>query len=47
MGSFEGNICYCIEPGIPQETGDRYTKKGEDFWDNYPSSYNNTIAPTI
>ena len=45
MGSFEGNICYCIEPGIPQETGDRYTKKGEDFWDNYPSSYNNTIAP--
>ena len=45
MGSFEGNICYCIEPGIPQETGDRYTKKGENFWDNYPSSYNNTIAP--
>lgn len=45
MGSFEGNICYCIEPGIPQETGDRYTKKGEDFWDNYPSSYNKTIAP--
>lgn len=45
MGSFEGNICYCIEPGVPQETGDRYTKKGEDFWDNYPSSYNNTIAP--
>lgn len=45
MGSYEGNICYCIEPGIPQETGDRYTKKGEDFWDNYPSSYNKTIAP--
>ena len=45
MGSYEGNICYCIEPGIPQETGDRYTKKGENFWDNYPSSYNKTIAP--
>ena len=45
MGSFEGNICYCIEPGVPQETGDSYTKKGENFWDNYPSSYNNTIAP--
>ena len=45
MGSYEGNICYCIEPGIPQETGDRYTKKGEDFWDNYPSAYNKTIAP--
>lgn len=45
MGSYEGNICYCIEVGVPQETGDSYTKKGEDFWDNYPSSYNNTLSP--
>lgn len=45
MGSYEGNICYCIEPGVPQETGDRFTQKGEDFWDNYPSSYNSTISP--
>ncbi len=45
MGSYEGNICYCIEPGVPQNTGDRFTKKGEDFWDNYPSSYNQTISP--
>ena len=45
MGSYNGNICYCIEPGVPQETGDSYTKKGEDFWDNYPSSYNKTISP--
>lgn len=45
MGSFEGNICYCIEPGVPLKTGDHFTKKGEDFWDNYPSSYNNTISP--
>ena len=45
MGSYEGNICYCIEPGVPQNTGDNFTKKGEDFWDNYPSSYNQTIAP--
>lgn len=45
MGSFEGNICYCIEPGVPLKTGDRFTKKGENFWDNYPSSYNNTISP--
>lgn len=45
MGSYNGNICYCIEPGVPQETGDSYTKKGEDFWDNYPSSYNSTISP--
>lgn len=45
MGSYDGNICYCIEPGVPQESGDRFTKKGENFWDNYPSSYNNTISP--
>lgn len=45
MGSYEGNICYCIEVGVPQETGDSYTQKGEDFWDNYPSSYNSTISP--
>lgn len=45
MGSYEGNICYCIEPGVPQESGDSFTKKGEDFWDEYPSSYNSTISP--
>mgnify|MGYP000105060996 CR=1 FL=1 len=47
MGSYEGNICYCIEPGVPQQTGNTFTKKGEDFWDEYPSSYNSTILPTI
>ena len=36
MGSHNGNICYCIEIGVPQQTGDSFTKKGEDFWDNYP-----------
>lgn len=45
MGSYNGNICYCIEVGVPQETGDSYTQKGEDFWGNYPSSYNSTISP--
>ncbi len=45
MSSYDGNICYCIEPGVPQETGDTFTKKGENFWDNYPSSYNHTISP--
>ena len=45
MGSYEGNICYCIEPGVPQQTGNTFTKKGEDFWDYYPSSYNSTISP--
>lgn len=45
MGSYTDNICYCIEPGVPIETGNRFTQKGEDFWDNYPSSYNSTISP--
>ena len=45
MGSYDGNICYCIEPGVPQDSGDRFTKKGENFWANYPSSYNSTISP--
>lgn len=45
MVSYEGNICYCIEPGVPQQTGNTFTKKGEDFWDEYPSSYNSTISP--
>lgn len=45
MGSYEGNICYCIEPGVPLDNGDVLTKWGEDFWENYPSDYNQTIEP--
>ena len=45
MGSLSGSICYCIEPGVPQETGDSLSKWGEDFWENYPSDYNHTIEP--
>ena len=45
MNSYEGNICYCIEPGVPQKTGDSYTNWDENFWDNYPSDYNHTISP--
>ena len=45
MGSYEGNICYCIEPSVSQQTGNSFMKKGEDFWDEYPSSYNSTISP--
>ena len=42
---FNGQINYCIEPGVPRNVGDTYTGFGEDFWDNYPASYNNTIEP--
>ena len=43
--SFEGQVCYCIEPGVHREIGDTYSGFGENFWDNYPSSFNNTIEP--
>lgn len=45
MNSFEGQACFCIEPGVPLDVGDTLTNRGEDFWDNYPSSYNSTIDP--
>ena len=36
MGSYTGIACYCIEPGVTQNTGDVLTKWDENFWDNYP-----------
>lgn len=45
MGSWVGNACYCIEPGTPLHTGDEMTKRDENYWDNYPSTYNKTITP--
>ena len=39
------NICYCIEPGVQQDTGDTYASKDETFWDNLPSDINSTISP--
>ena len=45
MDSFDGKICYCIEPGITRNVGDTYTKFDENFWDNYPSNLNVTIQP--
>ena len=43
MNSYKGNICYCIEPGRPLDTGLVFTQKGEDFFDNFPEAYNSTI----
>ena len=43
--SFNGKALYCIEPGVNAHTGDQYMGRGEDFWDNYPSSLNPTIPP--
>lgn len=36
VGSYEGTVAYCIEPGISLYTGDALSVKGEDYWDNYP-----------
>ncbi len=36
--AFNGRAIYCIEPGVGVNTGDQYTDRGEDFWDNYPST---------
>ena len=44
MDSYKGNICYCIEPGRPLDTGLVFTQKDEDFFDNFPEEYNSTIS---
>ena len=45
IGDYEGDSCYCIEPGVSLYTGDKLSKEAEGFWDNYPSKYNKTIDP--
>ena len=45
MNSYDGTVCYCIEPGLTRNNGDSYTSLGESFWDNYPSNLNDTIEP--
>lgn len=45
MGDWTGNICYCIEPGVPLAIGDVFTERDETYWDNYPDDYNHTITP--
>lgn len=44
VGSYDGKIAYCIEPGVPIDNGHSFTAKDETFWDNYPSAYNKTIG---
>lgn len=42
IGSYSGNIAYCIEPGTGQRTGDSLTEKGENYFNNI--NPNNTIS---
>lgn len=45
VGSFTGEISYCIEPGVNVLIGDKLTQRDETYWDNYPSNLNPTISP--
>ncbi len=42
MGSYSGNIAYCIEPGTGQQTGDTLTERDENYFNNI--SENGTIS---
>ena len=44
IGSYDANICYCIEPGVIQNTGDTFSRMGEDFWENMPD-FNDLMTP--
>ena len=39
MGSYSGNIAYCIEPGTQQHTGDTLTENNESYFNNIPGVF--------
>ncbi len=45
IGTYNGQVSYCIEPGIGQSVGDTLSYKNENFWENYPYNLNPTISP--
>ena len=38
IGTYNGQVSYCIEPGIGQNAGDTLSHKDETFWENYPAT---------
>ena len=44
MESYSGTVCYCIEPGVIQNTGDTFTSMGDDFWNSIPDDLNHTLS---
>ena len=44
MESYSGTVCYCIEPGVIQNTGDTFVSRGDDFWDSIPDDLNHTLT---
>ena len=45
INSFSGNVCYCLEPGRPQNSGEYLYSYDERFWDNLPGNLNSTLTP--
>lgn len=45
LNGYEGEVCYCIETGVGQHSGDLLESLDEDFWLNYPETLNSTISP--
>lgn len=45
INSFTGNVCYCLEPGRPQNSGEYLYSYDERFWDNLPGNLNSTLTP--
>lgn len=45
LGTYNGQVAYCIEPGIGQYSGDTLGNRDETYWENYPASNNQTISP--
>ena len=44
MESYSGPVCYCIEPGVIQNTGDSFVSRGDDFWNSIPDDLNHTLS---
>ncbi len=38
VGSYNGQVCYCVEPGNGQRSGDTFTSRDDSYWDNFPSN---------
>ena len=44
MESYSGPVCYCIEPGVIQNSGDSFVSRGDDFWNSIPDDLNHTLS---
>lgn len=47
MGQYDGNICYCIEPGVSQQPGDSLTKREKIFGITTPPLIIRPFLPRI